>query len=118
MDKEDRVIIKIIGDYLLAGELDKLEKILRKIKLEGKFKKVKKNIQFILDYLYQKKNIQIGDLEIAISDHNNLIKEKIEQRGFLIKKVKTNPDLILGGVFRTKTMEFNFSLINILKKLF
>lgn len=118
MNREEMAIIKIIGEYLLSNKFDILENFLSKIKAEGKFKKVKKNLEFIIDYLYQKKNISRGDLELAFETNENFIKEKIKTRGFLVREIKINASLILGGVFRSKQKELNFSLINILKKIF
>lgn len=119
MNKEEIVIKNLIVNYLINKDFNLLRKLLIKLKSQGKLGKVKKNFNSIIEELYEKNNILIGELELVFKENENFIKERIlKNSNFFIRKIKINKDLILGGVFKTKRLELNFSLLNIIRKIF
>ncbi|MCS7183831.1 MAG: hypothetical protein NZ866_00590 [Patescibacteria group bacterium] len=117
MIRDDLVLKKIILEFLMNNDFKKLEILINKLKREGKFFKVKKNLDDIINSFYEKNNFLVGELEIAFDENIELIKNRLPYN-FLIQKVKVNRYLIAGGVFRSKNKEFNFSLLNNLKQIF
>lgn len=119
MNKEEIVIKNLIVNYLINKNFDLVKKILINLKSQGKLVKVKKKFNSIIEELYERNNILIGELELVFKENENFIKEKIlKNYNFFIRKIKINNDLILGGIFRTKKIELNFNLVNIIRKIF
>jgi F0F1-type ATP synthase delta subunit len=86
------------------------------MKGEGKFYLLKKILPLLEDLYFQKQGILVGELETAFDFNNNEILENFLNSKIKIRKKRINKDLILGGVFRTKDLEVDFSFKNLFEK--
>jgi hypothetical protein len=121
MTKEDLVIKNLIVNYLVNKKFDYLEKLLTKLRQQGKLFKIKKNLNSLKELLFEKYDLVEGVLELACKDNqewflNKYLSQINKDKKILVKKIKINKDLILGGILRTKKLEINFSLLNIINK--
>jgi len=121
MTKEDLVIKNLIVNYLVNKKFDYLEKLLTKLRQQGKLFKIKKNLNSLKELLFEKYDWVEGVLELACKDNqewflNKYLSQINKDKKILVKKIKINKDLILGGILRTKKLEINFSLLNIINK--
>jgi hypothetical protein len=121
MTKEDLVIKNLIVNYLVNKKFDYLEKLLTKLRQQGKLFKIKKNLNSLKELLFEKYDLIEGVLELACKDNqewflNKYLSQINKDKKILVKKIKINKDLILGGILRTKKLEINFSLLNIINK--
>lgn len=122
MKKEAQIWGALILKLYQGGKTGLIDRVIVKLKQEGK----KYLLSEILDFIEEKSKEQIGllagQLELAFeeADIPNLIEQQLQKKlkcPVIIQRQKVNPDLILGGRFRTKEVELDFSLKNLLRSL-
>lgn len=120
MDKEVLVYAKLIKKLFINGKKECIERLLRKLKREGRSYLLKKIILNLKKDLQEEKNLESGILYLAFSENVEIIKnylEKILSKQIFIEKVEDNPSLILGGIFVGRKTIVDFSLKNFFKKI-
>lgn len=120
MNKEAFVLAETILRLFNENKIKAIENLILKLKRE------KKQFLFkeIINYLEEKKDKDFlkGKLILAFEDENlaqikDLLEKKLKQK-LKIEKIKVDKSLILGGVFLTQNIQFDFSFKNLIKKLF
>lgn len=120
MDKEVLVYAKLIKKLFINRKQECIERLLRKLRREGRSYLLKKIILNLKKDLQEEKNLESGILYLAFSENVEVIKnylEKILSKQIFIEKVEENPSLILGGIFVGRKKIVDFSLKNFFKKI-
>jgi F0F1-type ATP synthase delta subunit len=121
MNQKSKIYSEVLWGYLIKKEKKLINDLIEKIILNGERFLLKETLGEVLKKIDKMKNIEKGKLvltfkeneKIAINYLNKYLNGKKE-----IEKVIVDPNLILGGKFISDNYELDFSLRNILWKIF
>ncbi|MEM5815103.1 MAG: F0F1 ATP synthase subunit delta [Candidatus Aenigmatarchaeota archaeon] len=119
--KEIEAISRVILRLWENKKRNLIEKIIENLRNEGKIYALKEVLNFIKEYRVKLEDKEPAKLFLAFDYDEGKIEKLLEKNfGLKIKIVEKviNDELILGGKILTSNYLFDFSLRNLLEKLF
>lgn len=116
MIKTEAIIAKLIYKLYQERKEKELNYLITRLKRSGKLNLLKKVLPILQELENEEKNILMGQLETAFDFRDINLLEKFLGKQIKIEKKKINDKLILGGIFRTKNLEIDFSLRSLIKR--
>lgn len=116
MIKAEAIIAKLIYKFYQEGKEKELNWLVTRLKRSGKLNLLKKVLPILQELDNEEKNILTGQLESAFDFHNIDLLEKLIGKKVKIEKKNINEKLILGGIFRSKNLEVDFSLRGLIQR--
>lgn len=120
MNKEEIVYANLFKKFFIHNNQKKIDKLLAKIRKEGKFFLLREIINQLKKELSKKVNEEVGLLYLSAIVDSDIVKNYLElllKKRVIIKEIKKDSSLILGGIFIGQNIIVDFSVKNFLKKL-
>lgn len=118
MKREAPIWGALIAKLAQSEKKGLIDKVIMRLKKEGKKHLLPEILAWLKEKAQEQTGLLVGQLELAFLEVNmaNLMAqlEKKLNAPVAVQKQKVKPELILGGKFRTKAMELDFSLSSLL----
>jgi len=118
---EAKIYSELIWRLIKKERFDLIDKFLINLKNKGKSYLLKDILGFLKDKINEENNIVKGNLKLAFEDDIEFVIQKLTRKlakKIEIKKIEIDENLILGGIFVSRYFKFDFSLKNLINKVF
>lgn len=116
MIKTEAIIANLIYRLYRENKEKELNCLVVRLKRSGRLNLLKKALPILQEFDNEEKDILTGQLESAFDFQEINLLEKFLGKKIRLDRKKINNKLILGGVFRSKNLEVDFSLRDLIRR--